>query len=102
MKFHTIQEAAEILRLASSTIYGLVHQRRITYRKHGSRVVFTEDDLNQFSKSSEIKALDIDSFREQNKYVKQYPSPEGAKCSLKTEYIAAERLSSKKEESKWP
>jgi len=55
--FYTVKEAAEFLRLAPSTIYALVHQRRITFRKHGRRVVFLRKNLEEFSRSNENKAL---------------------------------------------
>jgi excisionase family DNA binding protein len=49
MKYLTVEEAAAYLRVSRSTIYGLCHQKRITYRKHGSRSVFTKEDLDTFS-----------------------------------------------------
>jgi excisionase family DNA binding protein len=35
-----VQEAAEFLRIAPKTLYGLVSQRRIPYRKAGRRLLF--------------------------------------------------------------
>jgi excisionase family DNA binding protein len=44
-KFMNVQEAADLLRLAPKTLYGLVSQRRIPYRKAGRRLIFLEADL---------------------------------------------------------
>jgi excisionase family DNA binding protein len=56
MHFYTPVEAAEILKLSKATIYRLVHQRRIGFRKHGSRLVFTEEHLSDFSRAGECTA----------------------------------------------
>lgn len=40
-----VQEAAEFLRLAPKTLYGLVSQRRVPYRKAGRRLLFLEAEL---------------------------------------------------------
>lgn len=55
--FFNVEEAASFLRLPVSTMYQLVHQRRIPYRKHGRRLVFTEEDLKFYSDSTKIDSL---------------------------------------------
>lgn len=43
--FLTVAEAAELLRLAPKTLYALVSQCRIPFRKAGRRLLFLETDL---------------------------------------------------------
>jgi excisionase family DNA binding protein len=40
-----VREAAEFLRVAPQTLYGLVSQRRIPFRKAGRRLLFLESEL---------------------------------------------------------
>ena len=49
VQFLTVKEAAEFLRVAVATVYRWVYERRIPYRKHGSRLVFCGDDLKRWS-----------------------------------------------------
>lgn len=44
-RFMNVNEAAQFLRVAPKTLYGLVSQKRIPYRKAGRRVLFLESDL---------------------------------------------------------
>ena len=44
-KFLDVREAAEFLRIAPKTLYGLVCQRRIPFRKAGRRLLFLESEL---------------------------------------------------------
>ena len=44
-KFMNVQEAADFLRLAPKTLYGLVSQGRVPHRKAGRRLIFLEADL---------------------------------------------------------
>jgi excisionase family DNA binding protein len=44
-KFLTVNEAAALLRLAPKSVYSLVSQRRIPYRKAGRRLLFLESEL---------------------------------------------------------
>lgn len=53
----TVDEAAAYLRLKPATIYGMVHERRLTHRKHGGRLVFEKADLDAWSKANETQAL---------------------------------------------
>jgi len=52
LRFLTVGEAAEALRVKKATVYAWVHQRRIPFRKHGARVVFREDELRAWSAAS--------------------------------------------------
>lgn len=52
-----VQEAAAFLRIKPSTLYGWVHQRRVPFRKHGSKVLFLMADLLAWSKSKEISPI---------------------------------------------
>ncbi len=53
----SIEEAADYLRLKKGTLYSYVHQRRIVYRKHGSKLIFIKKDLDAFSQSGEHKLV---------------------------------------------
>ena len=66
-QFMSLQEAALYLKLKPSTLYAWVYQRKIPFRKHGSRVVFYFKELLEWSDS--------------RKYDSQSPS------SLKTNHI---------------
>ena len=48
-KYMTTDEAAAFLRVAKTTLYRWVHDARIPYRKHGSRVIFHRPDLERWS-----------------------------------------------------
>lgn len=53
-----VPEAASYLHISISTLYRWVHQKKIKHVKIGSRVLFSQDDLNEFVKNntcSEIK-----------------------------------------------
>ncbi len=51
----TVQEAAELLRLAPKSLYSLVSQRRIPYRKAGRRLLFLESELIEWTRPTEGK-----------------------------------------------
>jgi len=44
-----VGEAADMLRLAPKTLYGLVSQRRIPFRKAGRRLLFVESELLEWT-----------------------------------------------------
>jgi excisionase family DNA binding protein len=48
-QFMSLQEAALYLKLKPSTLYAWVYQRKIPFRKHGSRVVFFLKELLEWS-----------------------------------------------------
>jgi excisionase family DNA binding protein len=54
-RFLTVREAAELLRLAPKTVYSLVSQRRILYRKAGRRLLFLESELIEWTRPAERK-----------------------------------------------
>jgi excisionase family DNA binding protein len=47
----TVDEAKKYLKLAKSTIYTYVQQKKMPHIKIGERVLFDEDDLNEWVKS---------------------------------------------------
>jgi excisionase family DNA binding protein len=57
-QFLNTTEAAELLKVKLSTIYAWIHQRKIPYRKHGARVVFFREDLENWSKSKCVPTYD--------------------------------------------
>ncbi len=53
----TVKAAADYLAVAPATIYSWVHQRIIPHRKHGSRLLFAEHELREFSDANKIEPL---------------------------------------------
>lgn len=51
----TIEEAAEMLRLAVPTVYGLVSRRAVPYMKKGKRLFFSKNELTQWLKTGRRK-----------------------------------------------
>jgi len=57
----TIQEAAEFLRLAVPTIYGLTSRKQITFFKRGKKLYFRKPDLLQWIENGKRSSkADID------------------------------------------
>jgi excisionase family DNA binding protein len=54
-RFLTVREAAELLRLAPKTVYSLVSQRRLLFRKAGRRLLFLESELIEWTRPAERK-----------------------------------------------
>ena len=54
-RFMTVTEAAELLRLSPKTLYGLVSQRRIPFRKAGRRLLFLQSELIEWTRPVERK-----------------------------------------------
>jgi excisionase family DNA binding protein len=48
--FLTVQECADLLRCKKRTIYDMVEQRRIPFRKVGGRVLFDLDEIIDWTK----------------------------------------------------
>lgn len=49
-KFLTVPEVAALLRLSERTVYDLVSQRRIPFRKTGDRTIFDRDEVLEWTK----------------------------------------------------
>ena len=49
-----VQEAASYLHIATSTLYRWVHQKKIKHAKIGSRVLFSQEYLDEFIKNNTI------------------------------------------------
>ena len=52
-KFLTVQGVAEFLRLSVRTVYDMVSQKRIPYRKAGDRTIFALDEILEWTKPDE-------------------------------------------------
>ena len=50
VKFLSVQEAAEFLRVSPRTVYGWVSQNVLPHRKAGRRVLFLESELLDWTK----------------------------------------------------
>ena len=49
-KFLTVPEVAALLRLSERTVYDMVSQRRIPFRKAGDRALFDRDEILAWTK----------------------------------------------------
>jgi excisionase family DNA binding protein len=49
-RFLDVKETAEMLRLKTRTIYDMVSQERIPYRKAGDRTIFLLDEILEWTK----------------------------------------------------
>jgi excisionase family DNA binding protein len=49
-RFLTVHEAAGLLRLAPKTLYALVSQRRVPFRKAGRRLLFLESEIVEWTR----------------------------------------------------
>ena len=49
-KFLNVKEVAELLRIKTRTVYEMVSQRRIPYRKAGDRTIFLLDEILEWTK----------------------------------------------------
>jgi len=55
-KLYTIFETSLLLHISESTLYRWVHQKKIEHVKIGSRVLFSEDYLNEFIKNNTVNS----------------------------------------------
>jgi len=53
-RLYPVFEAAIMLHISESTLYRWIHQRKIKYVKIGSRVLFTDEILNDYIKNNII------------------------------------------------
>jgi excisionase family DNA binding protein len=51
-KFLNVKELAELLRIKTRTVYEMVSQRRIPYRKVGDRTIFLLDEILEWTRSN--------------------------------------------------
>ncbi|OQW47943.1 MAG: hypothetical protein A4S09_14190 [Proteobacteria bacterium SG_bin7] len=58
MKFLNTEEAANLLKVTKATIYKWVHEKFIPHRKHGGKVIFTEQELMDWSSQNSIVTND--------------------------------------------
>ena len=49
-QFLTVEEVAELLRCKPSTIYQLVHKRRIPFRKRGRQLLFEAREIDRWTR----------------------------------------------------
>ena len=53
--FLSVQEAATFLKVKETTIYQWVHERKIPFRKHGTRVILVRDELLKWSEAQAVR-----------------------------------------------
>lgn len=58
-KFLTVPQVAALLQLAPRTIYDLVSQRRIPFRKIGSQTRFERDEILDWTKGEQPPAVKV-------------------------------------------
>ena len=92
-KFLTVKEAAAYLRIAPSTLYGWRNQGKIQGRKHGGRLVFAVQVLDNFGIEDQ---LEPSSFHPWGKSVKR-ADPRKGRSSLTTEESSSRSHSCHKE-----
>ena len=51
----SVRKAAEMLGIGRSTLYELVEQRSISHHRFGSRIIFTQDDIDEFLQECAVK-----------------------------------------------
>ncbi len=49
-----VQETSNYLHISVSTLYRLIHQKKIKHIKIGSRVLFSNDDLKEFVNNNTV------------------------------------------------
>lgn len=49
-----IKEAASYLRISVSTLYRWVHQKKIKHAKIGSRVLFSQENIDEFINNNTV------------------------------------------------
>ncbi len=54
-----VKEAEAFLKVKADTIYAWVHRRKIPYRKHGSRLVFSKRDLEAWSQEQAVRPVEL-------------------------------------------
>jgi excisionase family DNA binding protein len=59
VQFLDVTEAAQFLRVRPATLYAWVHERKIPYRKHGSRLVFRADELEGWSERQAVRPVSM-------------------------------------------
>ena len=52
-RFLSVKELAELLRIKTRTIYEMVSQGRIPYRKAGDRTIFLLDEILEWTRPNE-------------------------------------------------
>jgi excisionase family DNA binding protein len=52
-RFLNVKEVAELLRIKTRTIYEMVSQGRIPYRKAGDRTIFLLDEILEWTRPNE-------------------------------------------------
>jgi excisionase family DNA binding protein len=52
-RFLNVKEVAELLRIKTRTVYEMVSQRRIPYRKAGDRTIFLLDEILEWTRPNE-------------------------------------------------
>ncbi|HEY9501530.1 MAG TPA: helix-turn-helix domain-containing protein [Pyrinomonadaceae bacterium] len=52
-RFLSVKEVAELLRIKTRTIYEMVSQGRIPYRKAGDRTIFLLDEILEWTRPNE-------------------------------------------------
>jgi excisionase family DNA binding protein len=56
-RFLTVHEAAGLLRLAPKSLYSLVSQRRVPFRKAGRRLLFLESELVEWTRPKSCRRV---------------------------------------------
>jgi excisionase family DNA binding protein len=101
-EFLNVEETAGFLKVKAETIYAWVHQRRIPFRKHGSRLVFSKRELQGWSEAQAVRPIKLNEVPpfDMNRSGRMKPTERkpARHCSLKTRAIAVCGPTSEKQE----
>ncbi len=53
----TIKEISKILKISESTLYRWVHKRAIPFVKLGGKLLFSQDDIQEYIKKNSVSNL---------------------------------------------
>ena len=57
MKLLTIDDVAELFKTSKSTIYRWVHKREIPFVKLGGKLLFSQDEIQEYIKKNSVSNL---------------------------------------------
>jgi excisionase family DNA binding protein len=89
-EFLNVQEAAFLLRVRCATLYIWVHQRRIPFRKHGGRLVFSRCDLLKWSEARKVTSLPQGGMIDPRSHATLTSASPKTRRSLKTRHSTAD------------
>jgi excisionase family DNA binding protein len=81
-KFISANEAAVFLSVSLQTIYKWVHERRVPFRKHGKKLVFSLVDLQRWSDANAVLPIEAGDLQVDSMYCEPLGVHSTTSCSL--------------------